>query len=186
MTAAANNAAWWNLVGRWRQHAAEFETNFRALLAQRSFVESRPALLRQWQQLVNDGMATRAKIVSITRTLDQVVGAAANAWDWVKGATGLQGLGLLPLVPIAVIAGSIAAVTKWLTDARQFSQRLEEARRLEGQGMPPAQAAALAAQKPGGAGGFKLFGLEVSPLAVAGIAAVILLPAVLPMLRGPR
>lgn len=178
---------WWNLVGRWRTLAAEFERDYQALLAQRAFVEQRPALRARWQSLVTDANKTRATITTIAETLKRVLNVASGAWDWIKGATGLNGLGALPLVPLAVIAASIAAITKWLTDARQFSRELEEARRLEASGMSPAQAAALARRDGAGGGGIKLpFGIELSPLAVGAIAFVLLAPTILPMFRGPK
>lgn len=179
---------WWDLVGRWKQYAADFEKNYQALLAQQSFVATRPALYYQWRTLVADGANTRAKIQSITQTIGSVTGAVSNAWDWLKSTVGLSGqLGFLPLIPIAVISASIAAVALWLTKARALSQQIEEAKRLEAQGVPAVKAAAMA-QGYGGsapASGIKLpFGIELSPLAIAGIAAVVIAPPLFSYLKG--
>lgn len=57
------------------------------------------------------------------------------------------GLGIVPLIPVAVLGASIAAMTKWSLDFVKFMEAVKEQRRLEATGMDPAKAAEIANQK---------------------------------------
>lgn len=201
--------AWYDAVGIFKKKAAEFETNYQGLLNQRAFVEAHPQLLPQWRKLVADGASTRAKVQAINKGIDAVQAGIENIasnvadsalaitdklstwWGDVKSAVGLSGLGFLPaLVSIAAIAAVVALITKWSLDALRFKQSMDEVRRLESQGVAPAQAAAIVSKTAAAAGvssgGLEFLGFKVSPWLVAGAAAVVLLPPVMHAINGSR
>ena len=57
------------------------------------------------------------------------------------------GLGLLPLIPIAVVAASLAAIAKWTYDYNIFMKKIQEQRRLEADGIDPVTASNIVAKK---------------------------------------
>lgn len=81
-------------------------------------------------------MLDRAKIIK------QGIEGVFGTMDEFEGV----GLGVIPLIPIAVIGASLAAITKWTLDFKKFMAAVTEQRRLESTGMPPAQAAEIARQ----------------------------------------
>lgn len=77
------------------------------------------------------------------------------------------GLGILPLIPIAVVGASLAGMYKWTLDYQTFKRQVEEQKRLEARGVDPASAARMVAQK--GAPSLISFG-TLSPLLLIGLA----------------
>lgn len=63
---------------------------------------------------------------------------------------GLKGLGVLPLVPVAVAVTAIAAMGKWGRDVYLFDRRLTEVKRLEDTGISPGRAADIVGGKAPG------------------------------------
>lgn len=186
MAEQVTEAQWWDLVGKWKKAAADFDQRYQALMAQERFVSQRPALLREWRKLVESGNRTRSQITSAANALKKVTGGAAAAWDWLKSKTGLGdvgGLGILPLLPVAAIAAAIGAVSKWVLDARAFDKRLAEQQRLEQQGLSPDQASKIVVQTAQGeASGVPMLsfmGFRINPVLLVGAALVVALPIVL-------
>ncbi len=140
------DAAWWDLVGQFRQAAAKLEALYASLLQQRDYALARPSLAGPYQALMARVAPLRAQIAGITNGANRLIG-------WFRNL-GLQGLGILPLIPIAVVAAALALITKWSLDARALSQRITEQQRLEATGVSPERAASIVAQTAIGAGGF--------------------------------
>ena len=72
-----------------------------------------------------------------------------ETWSWLKSQIGLDGLttlsnepglGVVPLIPIAVIGGSLALMGKWIFDSKKFVGKIEEVKRLERKGYSSEQA----------------------------------------------
>lgn len=156
--------AWYDLVGRWRAKANEFEDAYRRLVSERPDAHTHPQLFAQWRQLVASSAVTRKRITEIANALsaahhafsqasdslsrnpifEAAARAGTSAWDWIKRETGLGELGFLPiLITSAVIAASLAAITYKLVEMHEFSQRLAEVAKLEAKGVAPAQAASI-------------------------------------------
>lgn len=181
MANATQELAWYDLVGRFRRKAAEFERLFSKLLRDRDFVARYPALKSDLDSLLSAGRSLQRKIISVRNKIDGVI-------KWLKGLVGLNGLGLLPLLPIALVAASLIAIGKWVSDAYVLSKRIDEARRLESKGYTPRQAAALARRSTTtGGGGIVGAALGINPKwLLAGAVLIVVAPPVLALLGGRR
>lgn len=182
----SERAAWYDVLGKFRQRAAEFERSFQDLLAQSAFVQTQsPQVRAEYDALVRKGSETYTRVHQIRQALADVEAALRGAWDFVTGAwqkiagavglSGLGGLGLAPLIPIAAVTAAIATLGYFLSDYAKFKSKLDELRRLEARGMTPAQAAEVltTVEGPG------LFGrIPWIPILLIG-AAMMFLPALL-------
>lgn len=131
--------AWYDLVGKFRNLANQFMSSWNYLLSQQAYVNAHPELKSDYTALMSRGVSLRSTIESTLSTIQ-------GAMDWLKN---WFGLGLIPLIPIAVLAGSIALVTKWVTDAYALKARIDEQQRLEAKGLTPQQAANVLKQSAG-------------------------------------
>lgn len=135
MLAQTDNAEWWNAWGKLKQIVAQLDGAVAKLEASRAYALARPNLRDEFLRKMADVQSMREKAIWLRDTIR----SAADA-------LGLQlsGLGLAPAVLLwpAVIAG-----VSWLggkaLDLWTFAQRVDEQRRLEGQGVSPQQAAAI-------------------------------------------
>jgi len=106
-----------------------------------------------------------AKGGGIKRAISDGVQAVQNVYAWVKEKIGIN-LGVLPLVPIAVVSGVIAAIAAakaWIDEANNEARRLEIIATL-----PPEQRAkALTVQTPTVTGNLATLGMWLALGAVA-------------------
>jgi len=170
--------AWYNLVGQFRAKAQQFEQIYNKLMSDQSYALSNPALASDYRALLQIGRVTRAKIIATRNKIDSVIG-------WLKGLVGMNELGFIPLIPIAIVAASLAAITKWVTDAYAMSARIDEAKRLEAKGVPPERAAKIAGRRVASQGGGlvgSLLGIHPGWL-IAGAIAVVALPPLITRIR---
>ncbi len=136
---AAQDPAWWNVVAQFKAAAAAMESAYERLIREADYVAARPALQAQFDALVRRAASVRATVESIRAQL-------AGAVDWLRSvgaAVGLNGLGVLPVLGIAAIAGAVALVAKWTTDTIKFLTVVAEQRRLEAAGVAPERAAEI-------------------------------------------
>jgi hypothetical protein len=80
-------------------------------------------------------------------------------------------LGLLPLIPVAIVGASLAAMGKWFLDYKELMVKLAEQQRLESKGLSPAEAARVVAQNTSSGGIFSDI-KKVLPLIAIGGAAL--------------
>ena len=121
------------------------------------------------------------------------IGMATNLYSTVKGWFGLSGLGVIPVIiwggiAVGTAVGVLVSVGNWLTETKTFAMRVEEAKRLEAQGIPPDKVTQILTQRfgvPGSSAGATIFGVPIKWLAF-GIAGVLILPPVIGMLRDMR
>ena len=59
----------------------------------------------------------------------------------------MDGLGIVPLLPVAAISIAVAAITKWTTDAYEFNKRLDAVQALEAKGYSPERAGQIINQQ---------------------------------------
>ena len=88
----------------------------------RDTVVTDPALITKKQSLLKWAETIRKGVESITGTIDGLGGA---------------GLGITPLVPIAVVAASLAAMTKWTYDYKKFKEAASMQKELIASGTSP-------------------------------------------------
>lgn len=113
----------WNAkVSELRNAVASFENLYTKLQSQSAIAKTDPVLYADYTALMTRGAYVKSVI---TNTLTKL----GNALSYAKSVVGMEGmgsLGALPLVPIAIIAGALALITKWIADAVVTSRKLDQ------------------------------------------------------------
>lgn len=121
---------------QWSQFLRDFDgalktvrDNVTAMERMRPIVEQRhPTLRAEWTRVYNSGKENLAKLEALKETRDKVKGWLSGAWQAVKEIFGLSGLGVLPVVVIAISSAAalaaIAAGVKWVTEANGLARKL--------------------------------------------------------------
>lgn len=174
------SAAWYDVLSKFRQVAAEFETAYRDIQIQP--IPASAALAAERATLLQRFHSTANTVRQIRASLDDVLAALSGAWDRVSGVWdwaskslsfngGLQGLGL-PIIPIAFVVSAVAYITYLLTDYAKYTKNVAVYNSALASGATPAQAAAVSAQVaasggPSLASGLQSFGGGLVMLAAA-------------------
>ena len=161
---SAEQATWYDVIGRFKAMAAQFDASFNALVA--SDPPDDPALAAERDALIDRGTSINNTVSSIRTALADVSAALSGAWDqvtgawdWIAGNIGMQGysgggLGFPPLIPIAIVAGALTAITLFLTDFGKYRARLAAYNATIAAGGSPEQASsAVAAASEADTGG---------------------------------
>lgn len=98
-----------------------------------------PDIAAQRNALLTRGGILQRTITSITGLVDKVMAFFSG--------TGLNGLGIIPLLPLAAISIAVAAITKWTTDAYELSKRMDAIQALEAKGYDPVRAGQIVNQQ---------------------------------------
>lgn len=115
---------------------------------------------RQYGELVARADAIESKVGGALRAIDSALKSARAALG-LEGMHALAGLGIVWVLPIAIIAAALAVLGYWLADYMKFAKRYAEQQRVAGelvaQGVAPAEAqrqaaAVVAAAAPSGFG----------------------------------
>ncbi len=142
-------------IERFKNEARRFWAEWNSLGQKRAIVARQsPEIRREYVDLMARGQTVRSSIETITGLIDKAANAYESVKSWLSDTFGLGGveleqqtqLGLLPLIPIAAIGLSLAAMGKWISDAYQLNRRLDEIQRLENKGLSPQQAAQVVAK----------------------------------------
>ncbi len=137
MTSLFEQQEWMQAVANLKAKAAQFSVLFAQVEQTGDIVSNKPALAEQRSKLLLRGITIRTTIEALTRSIDFVV----KQWNQFFGdEPAPDNLGVIPLVPVAVIASAIAAITYWINDTTKYINRVEEIKRLESQGYTPEQA----------------------------------------------
>lgn len=109
-------------VATWRGKVAEFQS------ALATFIDNRADALAlgfgtEWNELYS-------RATAIQSTLTYIANALSSAYGWIKDVFGLGGLGVIPLLPIAVITGSIATLVYFINQLLQFNQKIAYAKSM--------------------------------------------------------
>lgn len=133
---------WWNAWGQLKQIVAQLDQAVASLQANRDYALSRPDLAATYQSKMDDVESMRSKATWIR---DQIKSAFDYFGIQLSGLRyrASQSLGFLPALLWPVVAIAVTWLGSKALDLWQFSQQVDEQRRLEQGGMPPAQAAAL-------------------------------------------
>jgi len=142
-------------IFNFKTKAREFWSMWNALGQKRAVVlRQTPEIRAEYVDLMARGESVRSGVETITGLIDRASNAYDSVKTWLSETFGLgevelenhPQLGLLPLIPIAAIGLSLAAMGKWISDAYQLNRRLDEIQRLENRGVSSAQAAQIVAQ----------------------------------------
>lgn len=140
-------------IHRFKDKAREFWTLWNNLNNQQSIVNRQSSEIKQeYNDLISRGTTIRSTVEYVTRGLDRAANMYQGIKDWFSSTFGMgeneidnrvDNLGIIPLIPIAIIIASLAAMTKWVSDTYTFTRRLDEIRRLESQGISPENASRI-------------------------------------------
>ncbi len=146
---------WRREVENLKEKAAEFVSVFSRLQELEPVARADPAAVQKYNSLMERGAVIRERISYVTGLIDK-----AFSWFNEQGSSppetvaNLQGLGVL-WVPVTLVAGAIAAIVAWLSDAYVSVKELETAQALIAQGVAPADAYKIAREgNKGLIGGF--------------------------------
>lgn len=146
---------WLQEVERLKEKAGEFITAFSRLQQLESVAKTNDAAYIKYNNLMTRGVEIKDRISYLTGLIDTV-------FEWFSGngseppetVASLQGLGLL-WVPVTIVAGAVAAIVAWISDAYVNIKELETAKELIAQNVSPSDAYRIAReQEQGVIGGF--------------------------------
>lgn len=144
-----------NVVQTLRDKAAQFSNAYSYLLSVSPLVKAHPELATDYNNLISRGSTLRSAVTSL---LTQIEGAIKTVESLIPG---FSGLGIIPIIiPIAIIATTIALLGKWITDYITFAKKLQQIQEMVKGGLTPQQAVSVvsqAAETPG------LLGQLISP-----------------------
>jgi hypothetical protein len=121
------------------------------------------------------------------------IGMAQTLAQKVTSWFGLSGLGVIPIIiwggiAVGTAIGVFVSVGNWLTETKTFAMRVEEAKRLEAQGIPPDRVTQILTQRfgaPGSSTGGTIFGFPIKWI-VIGALGLIAAPTIISLLRSRR
>lgn len=114
--------SWQNAIDAMRLKAREFMRVFSELEKKKAIAAKNPSLYADYQDLMKKGQW-------IKNTIDSIL----------DSETSLNGLGALPLIPIAIILAAISAITAWLAPAYEVQQRISIAEKMLNKGIDPSR-----------------------------------------------
>lgn len=179
-----NAGEWYRIVSDWPNFWGNYDKNFRGLLAQAGWINSKhPELRAEYEEAIRKGAELYARLAKIDLSINSI----KSGWHTFKSMVGLAGLGILPAIPVAVsvaaAVSAIAAATYLLKNFAELGARYSLIQQGEASGLSPADASKRADSivgAPGTSG--TIFGFPVKWL-VIGAIALMALPVILPMLR---
>jgi hypothetical protein len=168
----ANKSEWLGVIDTFRAKAREFSTIYSDLYKRDP--KKYPTLAAQRAELLARGS-------TIKNTVEKITGGVDKVWSFLKSTFGFSGfdeveeLGVVPLIPIAIVAAAITLMGKWLKDAYTLKMQFDRYDQLTAKGVSPERAADIVKGVVGGGGFFESIGKAV-PLILLGVAVVIILP----------
>lgn len=136
--------SWESTLAEFKKKAADFKTALDFLKNPTTVSNTSSALDAERKKLIASGDVIKSTIEKTTSAID----AANRTLSTVKTAVGLDGLGVLPLVlPVAVVAAAITAISYWLTDFDRLRTKMYTD--LQASGKTPAEAAKILSTLPG-------------------------------------
>jgi hypothetical protein len=156
-----------------RAKAQMFSTVYDTLLTYRETAAPFPVLATELDNLLSRGQALKNSVIALTSRLE-----AAKVW--LTESAGLSGVGLLPVVyaiSASIVAGAIAMITKWISDAYITKQKLDDVQRLIAQGIDPDKAQHMVnSTNYGGLSFSSLFTSQTGKILLIGAAIFFVLP----------
>lgn len=125
-TAGEWSQEWQNSVDSFRTKAKAFMAEYAELQSLGQYADATPELRTAYDSLMSKG-----------QWLYNAIANVASKIDMMGGGSTMGAMGALPLVPLAVISGALAAITAWLSDAYIMKQKLNVAREALSQGHTP-------------------------------------------------
>lgn len=109
-------------VQTWRARVAEFQAQMETFMSNQADAVAL-GFGEEWNQLYS-------RAAAIQSTLTGIADGLSSVYSWVKNVFGLAGLGVVPLVPVAIITGSIATLVYFINQLYQFNQKIAYAKSM--------------------------------------------------------
>lgn len=191
--ASQDQAAWYDVIGRFKEAAINFDQAFYDLSQtptpdDAGLAAEQAALLQRGTTIQNTVSGIRSALADVQAALSGAWDQVTGAWDWIAGQVGLNGyegggLGMPPLIPIAIVAGSIVTIGLFLSDKAKFDRRMQAYEASIAAGNSPEQAAtAIETVSEAGTGG--IISTVTKSTTTLGIVAAVV--AVVWLLSGSR
>lgn len=116
---------WQNYVDNFKAKAKTFVNEYLTLQKREDIAALDPTVKKEYDSLMSKGSYIFNTIKSIASKLDFAIDNLMNG-----NTNTLNGMGVLPLLPIAVLAGAIAAIVAWLSDAYVMNRKLDALEKL--------------------------------------------------------
>lgn len=160
-----DNQQWTDAVNDLKEKAANFTALFSRV---QSSTPQTPALADEKLRLLNRARVVKQTVEQVTRSVDKSYKSAQDALGSETDAT-LQGLGVLPLIPIAIITGAAAGITYVVTDFKKYLDENDRIRQLQSEGYTTEQAIEIVNKPRGIAGGIERALKSYGPWIAAGV-----------------
>lgn len=135
---------WLQEVEKLKEKALEFTNVWDRLQELEPVARTDSVAYSKYQNLTDQGITIRDRISYVTGLIDKVFNWFADQGSPPPDTVAnLQGLGVL-WVPVTIVAGAVAAIVAWLSDAYVSIKELETARDLIAQGVSPQEAYKIA------------------------------------------
>lgn len=134
--AGENQRAWYDLWGKLQDTVADLDNAVAALQARADYALSHPMLASEYQEQLDSVEAARDRAQWVRDTIKNALGAFGLQ------LSGLGGLGFI-WIPITVAVAAVAWLGSKAADVWALTKKIDEQRRLEGQGLSPDQASAV-------------------------------------------
>ncbi len=134
MAEADDQVAWYDVWGRLKTVAADLDGAVAELERQRPYALARPGLREEWQTKMEEIATARGRVTWLRDAIRSTMALFGVE---------LSGLGVLPLIPLSVIAAGVAYIANLASSAWELSKKIEEQRRLESRGVSPADASRI-------------------------------------------
>lgn len=132
-----DDTAWYDVIGRFKNYAQEFENRYRNL-------QSKHIDAAKYPELANDQLDLLRRGTEVKSTIQSITGAVDDAWSWLKNTFGFDGIrqmdtqmgtmGIPIVIPIAVVSGAVALIYKWNLNSDEFEKRYAFMRDMEAKG----------------------------------------------------
>lgn len=132
---------WWNAWGQLQQAAERLDAAVASLRANEQFALARPNLADEYRARMGEVETLRSRLVWLRDTIREVFDSLGVELQGVGQQLGQ--LGIIPFLVWPIVAAGVAWLGSKALDLWKFSQAVDEQRRLEASGVPPAQAAQL-------------------------------------------
>lgn len=146
MASIFDKEEWLSAVANLRAKAAEFQALREQVLESYSIAKEYPSLLNEYEALLFKSNVIESTIKSVTNGIDIIFGM----FNTVFGDEDVDGLGIVPLVPVAVILSAIGAITYWINSSIKYLNKIKEIKRIENQGYTVEEAYKMVNEQNGG------------------------------------
>lgn len=166
---------WQEIVNRFKNVATQFQQKHDEMLYYLNTIQNySPEIQREYKSLLSHGDLIKSVIQKTTNTIDSVAQWISSTFSgYLKQDVNINQLGGIQFLPIAVVAGSVALLGKWISDVIILFAKLNEIERLQQtENLTPKQAYDRVSELEGG---FNLNFLKpLTPILLLGFAFLII------------